>query len=62
MKSPEKKATIPTPKKEIAKVINGKMEVVVTAKKFGIYVKGDTLTMSESTARACVKNQVVKFK
>jgi len=58
-----KKATTPTPEKVVkASVKNGQMDVVVTAKKFGIYVKGDVISMAESTAKACIKNGVVEAK
>ena len=58
-----KKATSPTPAKVVkVNVKKGQMDVVVTAKKFGNYVKGDVITMAESTAKACIKNGVVEEK
>ena len=63
-KAPEKKAIIPTPEKEKkAKVLKSQfMEVIVTAKKFGTYSKGDTIKMHRSTGESCIKNGVVKEK
>ena len=61
--TPEEKATTPTAEKSTAKVKKGQiMEVVVTAKKFGTYKKGDVIKMHESTAQACMKSGVVEAK
>jgi hypothetical protein len=63
-KAPKKKATteaLVIEKK--AKVSNSPInEVVVTAKKFGTYKKGDVIQMNDSTARACIKSGVVEAK
>ena len=57
----------PTTKKEVVTKTatvsaNGMVEVVVKTMTFGTYKKGDTITMEQSTAKACVKNGVVTYK
>ena len=56
----EEKATTEAPKGENLNVSNSQIEVVVTAEKFGTYKKGDTIIMSESTAKACKKAVKIK--
>lgn len=36
------------------------MKLTVIAKKFGNYVKGDTIEMHDTTAEACIKKGVVE--
>jgi len=59
----EKQPTKKVAEKKTAKVSkNGMVEVVVKHKFFGTYKQGETIVMSESTAKACVKSGAVTFK
>jgi hypothetical protein len=61
-KATEEKAMTSETVKEETSVLVGIIEVIVTAKKFGRYAKGDVVKMHHTTAMACVKNGVVKLK